>query len=247
MISSKLQGGLGNQMFQIAAAHALSLRNDDIAYFDLSTCYTPLQGKESLNYSNNIFSKINNNKNLKFENVYIEPKFSYDEIPFKDNLLLNGFFQSEKYFLDYKQEIIDLFVLPIDKIVKPINDLTSVHIRRGDYLKLQDYHTILPIEYYNKAMTKIKGNFIFFSDDMDWVKKNFKGDNIYYSDNDDELLDLALMSICDNNIIANSSFSWWGAYLNKNAKMVIAPKTWFGPNGPKDTENILPKDWLSID
>jgi hypothetical protein len=90
-------------------------------------------------------------------------------------------------------------------------------------------------------------DFIFVSDDMNWVKENFKGNNIFYSDNSEEILDLTLMSICDNNIIANSSFSWWGAFLNENPnKKVIAPSKWFGPEGPSDTQDIYPTEWITI-
>jgi hypothetical protein len=248
MISCKLQGGLGNQMFQISAAYALALRNDDLACFNLNNCYTPLQGNEAHIYSESLFSNLCNTKNLNIEKIYTEPKFSFDEIKYEENLSLNGYFQSERYFLDYKDEIIDLFDLPIDKVKKPINNLTSVHVRRGDYLKLQNYHNVLSMEYYLTAMKMLGGNFIFFSDDIDWVKSNFNGDNIFYSNNDNELLDLALMTLCDNNIIANSSFSWWGAYLNKNEnKKVIAPKNWFGPNGPKDIHDIYPNNWVTLD
>ena len=82
---------------------------------------------------------------------------------------------------------------------------------------------------------------------MSWVKENFIGDNFFYSQYDNEILDLSLMSICDNNIISNSSFSWWGAYLNKNKnKTVIAPNQWFGPNGPKDTQDIIPENWIKL-
>jgi hypothetical protein len=89
--------------------------------------------------------------------------------------------------------------------------------------------------------------FIFISDDINWVKENFKGDNIIYSPFKSDIDDLTLMVKCDNNIIANSSFSWWGAYLNKNEnKKIIAPKEWFGPNGPKDTQDIIPENWLKI-
>jgi hypothetical protein len=247
MISCRLQGGLGNQMFQISAAYALALRNEDVACFNLSVCNTPMQGNESITYVNSIFSKICDNKNLNFEVLYNEPKFSFNEITYKQNMLLNGFFQSEKYFSDFKEEIKNLFELPTDKVKKPIDKLTSVHVRRGDYLNLQDYHSILSKEYYLEAMKNFEGNFMFFSDDMEWVKNNFKGDNILYSETNNELFDLTLMSICDNNIIANSSFSWWGAYLNKNEnKKVIAPKKWFGPNGPKDINDIYPENWEII-
>jgi hypothetical protein len=244
MVSCRLQGGLGNQMFQIAAAYALALRNNDMSCFNFSVCNTPMQGKESINYINTIFSNLCNNQNLKFDLLYNEPKFSFDEIIYKPNILLNGFFQSEKYFYDFKEEIKGIFNLPIHEAKKPTDFLTSVHIRRGDYLNLQNYHLILPKEYYEEAIKTFEGNFIFFSDDIEWVKENFKGDNIFYSETNDELMDLTLMSICDNNIIANSSFSWWGAYLNKNKnKRVIAPKNWFGPNGPKDINDIYPKNW----
>jgi hypothetical protein len=89
-------------------------------------------------------------------------------------------------------------------------------------------------------------SFIFISDDMEWVKNNFKGDNIFYSPLKDAILDLTLMTVCNNIIIANSTFSWWGAYLNKKNKKVISPKIWFGHRGPKDYFDIVPNNWIKI-
>lgn len=257
MISSHLQGGLGNQMFQISAAHALALRNNTTSCFDLDTCHTPLQGNQSTKYRNNIFSKINNVNVMYWRGVYNETKFSYDELPNLPELVLNGYFQSEKYFSDYKKEIIDLFDMSENQLIsdyligfKKMNvPVTAVHIRRGDYLKNPEFHPVCSIEYYKKAMEEMgESNFIFISDDIEWVKENFKGHNIWYSNFTDEISDFKLMALCDNNIIANSSFSWWAAYLNKNPnKKVIAPKKWFGPKGPQDTNDIIPSDWSIID
>lgn len=248
MISCVLQGGLGNQMFQIASTIGFASDNNDKACFDLTYSNTIFQGKPSVTYKDNIYKKICHSENRKFEKIFHEPKFSYSEIPYTPNLLLNGYFQSEKYFVNHKDLIINLFDLPYDMIKKPVNNLTSVHIRRGDYLKPNDYHNVLDMDYYNKSF-KLMGdsNFIFFSDDIDWVKQNFVGENFYYSQYNDEVLDLTLMSICDHNIIANSSFSWWGAYLNKNTnKRVISPSKWFGLNGPKDIQDVIPENWIKI-
>jgi hypothetical protein len=255
MIGCRLQGGLGNQMFQIAAAHALALRNNDISGFDFETCFTPLQGNPSNKYKDNVLSKVNNVSGYKFRVDYYEPHFSYQELPYTTNLLLNGHFQSEKYFLDFKNEIIDLFTLNDNEIVnnfmsenKLVGNTTSVHVRRGDYIKNQSYHPVCSVEYYQKAIKEIgNSNFIFISDDIGWVKDNFKGDKIYYFESNDEISDLTLMTKVNNNIIANSSFSWWGAYLNKNEnKRVIAPKQWFGVMGHKDTQDIIPESWLIL-
>lgn len=254
MVSCSLQGGIGNQMFQIAAAHALALRHNDISGFDLNKCHTPLQGKPSNTYKENILKSIKNINNYNFKYLYVEPKFSYQEIPYVNDLLIQGFYQSEQYFIDYKNEIIKLFSDElnnefIDEFLsnyyKPI---TSVHIRRGDYLNNQNFHKLCSVEYYKNAMDIIgDSTYIFISDDINWVKEHFKGDNIIYSPFKYEIDDLTLMTKCDNNIIANSSFSWWGAYLNKsNNKKIIAPKEWFGPNGPKDTHDIIPNDWITI-
>lgn len=256
MISSHLQGGLGNQMFQIAAAHALALRNGTESCFDLAGCYTPLQGNPSTKYKNNILSKITQANITYHRDVYYEPNFCYNELPNKKSLIISGYFQSEKYFNDYKKEIIDLFDLSpspnvSDYLFGFVNmkyPTTAVHVRRGDYLKNPDFHPVCSVEYYKKAMNDIgKSNFIFVSDDMEWVKENFKDANIWYSNFTDEISDFKLMSLCDNNIISNSSFSWWAAYLNKNeSKKVIAPKKWFGPKGPQDTQDIIPSEWVII-
>lgn len=258
MITCRLTGGLGNQLFQIAATHALALRNNDTAVFNLELCHTPLQGNPSSKYKNNIFSKIKDIKNIEYDVLYNEPKFSYNQLPYYNSLLLNGYFQSEKYFEDCKEDIKKLFELPTDSKNKVkeffnwwgINDkpITSIHIRRGDYLKNPSFHPICSIDYYEKAMESIGDSyFVIISDDMDWVKKNFRGKHIIYSTFDNEIDDLTLMTLCDNNIIANSSFSWWGAYLNPNKnKKVIAPKEWFGPKGPKDIADIIPDTWVII-
>lgn len=262
MISCNLQGGLGNQMFQIAATNALALRNNDKAVFNLSACHTPLQGHPSNKYKETIFANIPDTTDFKGRVVYNEPSFSYSELPYAPEMVLNGYFQSEKYFSDFKEETKALFNLPYD-----VNDevhafrfifsltpkpITSVHVRRGDYLKNPSFHPVCSIEYYKKAMELIGDNyFVFISDDMKWVKENFKGENIYYSPFTNELSDLKFMKFSHNIIISNSSFSWWGAYLNDTTwipnKKVIAPKLWFGPNGPQDTQDLLPSDWIILE
>jgi len=257
MISCKLQGGLCNQLFQIAATYALAKRNDDECCFDLDGCYTPNQGNPANKYKDSILAKIKNS-NATYRVFYTEPRFGYEELTYTPNLLLEGYFQSAKYFEDYSKEIKALFSIKLAnkfKILSHIDawgltgkPLTSIHIRRGDYLSKSDYHKVQPIEYYQKAMAEIgDSNFIFVSDDIEWVKTVFVGDNYRYSPFNNEEMDLTLMTMCDNNIIANSSFSWWGAYLNENEnKKIISPKEWFGPNGPKDIQDIIPENWLKI-
>lgn len=250
MITCKLQGGVGNQFFQIATTHALALRNNDISGFDLESCHTPNQGYSSNKYRSSVLSKINDVNGYKFKHIYNEPTFSYKELLYNKDLCLVGYFQSEKYFNDYKEEVIDLFFIENIEINPELKNktLTSIHVRRGDYLNHPSYHPVCSIDYYKEAMSLIgDSNFIFVSDDMNWVKENFKGDNIFYSDSDDELTDLSVIVNADHNIIANSSFSWWGAYLNRNKdKKIIAPKIWFGESGPKDTQDIIPYDWIVI-
>lgn len=258
MISVNLQGGLGNQMFQIAAIVALSLRNNDEYGIDINKCFTPNQGNTANKYSNTIFKNIKKIDDFKFENFYREIKFSYDKIPYKKNLLIDGYFQSEKYFEDYKKDIKELFYFS-EKNKKKIEDyfsnnnlidkqITSVHVRRGDYLNFSDFHYVCPLEYYKNSIEKIGDSyFIFISDDLDWVKNNFKSKNYYIPEFNDELLDLTLMTMCDNNIISNSTFSWWGAYIdNKPKQQIISPKKWFADKGHQDYYDVIPNNWLKV-
>jgi len=260
MITCRLQGGLGNQMFQIAATTALSKDIGTEAVFDFNLCHTPAQGFISSKYKDTIFKNVNNKplNNIKFDGMYNETKFSYSELPKRDKIILNGYFQSERYFSKYRSDILKLFTIPeeiIDKIemylssqISEYDEITSVHVRRGDYINLSEYHTLCSVDYYKKAMETIgNGHFVFISDDINWCKENFKGDNIHFSPFKNEIEDLAIMSICDNQIIANSSFSWWGAYLcDFKDNKIIAPSNWFGSKGPKDQQDIIPKDWVKI-
>ena len=253
MIGCNLQGGLGNQMFQIAAATALALRNNDTTGFDLTNCHTPLQGNPSFFYKTNIFRNINDIQNYNFKHLYTEPTYSYKDIKYYPDLCLQGFFQSEKYFNDCKSDIKKLFSLPeeIINIVKnefDYKNTTAVHIRRGDYVNKQNFHPVCDINYYKKAASLVTGSkLLFISDDINWVKKYFQGSRVLYSPYKEEILDFVLMLLCKNVIIANSTFSWWGAYLNFNKdKHIIAPMSWFGPNGPKDTQDIIPDNWTQL-
>jgi len=256
MISAFLMGGLGNQMFQIAAATSLAIENNDEAAFNFKTCYTPLQGNPSLKYEKNIFKKIKNLENITIDNTHTEINFAYQKIEYKKNLLMHGYFQSEKYFLQNKEKILDLFYINSEDVYFlqnkykniDLNNTVSVHVRRGDYLKFSHIHPVCEAEYYKKAMEHFPNkNFIFVSQDMEWVYENFKGNNIFYSNNDNEILDFTIQTICSDNIIANSTFSWWAAYLNKNKnKKIISPLKWFGEKSPHNQDNIIPSNWIRI-
>jgi len=260
MISCFLQGGLGNQLFQIATTVSFALDNDIEPVFNLSTHYLPLQGNRAIKYKDNLYHNlklIDVSEYNKF-NIYTEPKFSYNIIPDQlkqGNYILKGFFQSEKYFLHNRNKIIDLFnpkEILNNQLIKytPLLDgnTCSIHIRRGDYIKFPNEHPILKIDYYEKAMKGIGMDvkFLIFSDDILWCKNNLKGDNLFFID-DHDYVSLCLMSLCENNIIANSSFSWWGAWLNENKnKKVIAPKSWFGKNKNLNIKDIIPDTWIKI-
>ena len=263
IVTVRLQGGLGNQMFQIATTHAYAKKFNFIPKFDFARCITVHQGFSSPKYKDTLFKNLisfdytTNN----FINYFKEPNHSFNEIPYyDDNLFLDGYFQSEKYFKKNKKELQELFHLDYTKILfflesLPKNkDITSIHIRRGDYLKFPGIHDICSLEYYKNAMEVIgDNNFIIVSDDMDWCRENIKGKNIYYSPFTDEIEDLLLISSCKNKIIANSSFSWWGAYLDGDnylnsdiTSKVIAPKKWFGVSGPQEQNDIIPSSWIKI-
>jgi hypothetical protein len=256
MISTGLQGGLGNQMFQIAVAYSLAKENDDEFGFNFDTCNTPNQGKPSNFYKNTIFKKIPTFTNYNFNNFYREPSFSFKKIPYIENLYLDGYFQSEKYFINYKDEIKNLFVLDEEYSKSFFNSLpkdstyTSIHIRRGDYVHGNyNFHFTCDIDYFKNVISFLEDTkFIIFSDDLEWAKDNFNGDNFIYPNINDDVKEMSVMSNCHNNIISNSTFGWWGAYLNSNVnKKVIAPKRWFNFAGPQDYQDVVPSEWITID
>jgi hypothetical protein len=257
MITSFLQGGLGNQMFQIMAAYSLSREVNEDLYFDFDKCFTPNQGFTSSRYVKNLFKNLKKDDNSKHNHkIYRQNGFDYKEIPKEKNLLLIGDFQSEKYFEKYKNEIGGVFNLDENKmsymkdyVSKLSNNqkMTSIHVRRGDYLTKPNYHPTQSIEYYKTSIDLIgDSNFIFISDDIKWCKENIYGENIFYSEFTNEIDDLYLMMMCDNNILSNSSFSWWGSYLSPYQNKIIAPKLWFGVDGPQDTQDIYNKNWIII-
>lgn len=231
-------GHLGNSLFQAACTIALAKRNNDSYQFPSSWKYRNDLSLPSSCFVPNIISRTK----------YEEPKFAYQNIPYKPNLDLLGYFQSEKYFSDFKQDIHSLFTPKnLDKISEQKNKV-SIHVRRTDYLKFPNHHPTMTMQYYEKAMSLFDAGttFVVCSDDINWCKKRFIGSRFEFSDNKDPILDLILQIKCGHNIIANSSFSWWGAWMNKNNK-VIAPKKWFGPAlAQHDTKDLYPNGWILV-
>jgi len=258
IVSTRLMGGLGNYLFQIANAYAYSKRTNKDLILNMNDIHVVHKGIDT--YKNNLFSKLkfdNLSQNI-FNYKYSEPSFNYTEIPvFQGNIHLNGYFQSEKYFKDYKDEILDLFYF--DDLTKNLikqkysnllnNDTCSIHIRRGDYLNFPDIHPTQPIEYYRNSILKFDSNtnFLIFSDDIEWCKNNLSNvfGNFTFIEGNTDYQDLYLMSLCNNNIICNSTFSWWGAWLNNNSsKKVIVPSMWFGPKlNNYNTDDVYCVNW----
>lgn len=273
LIVIKLIGGLGNQMFQYAAAKALALHTKQDLKLDVSSFEEYKLRAYGLHHFNinaktfkqksKWFRKLENK--LKLTTYYNEQSFMFNPEFFNintKNSVLYGYFQSEEYFQKYRDVILKDF-----KITSPLKKQThellinmsqtnavSIHIRRGDFLK-HEIHNTSKADYYKEALSIIESKikqptYYMFSDDMDWVKTNFKTNfkTIYVDFNNATTAfeDIKLMSNCRHNIIANSSFSWWSAWLNTNPdKIVIAPKQWF--NGDKyNYADIVPKSWIKI-
>jgi hypothetical protein len=234
-------GRMCNQFFQVASTVGHALKYNDIAIFPHWKYNEFLKGIKTDDISN--FNIIYN---------YIEPSFSYSEIPYISGMNLGGYFQSEKYFSHCKSEIREIISLKSDIKINLINkwkDLlinsVSIHVRRTDYLTKQHYHPCPTIDYFLEGIKIVRSKFkvdniLVFSDDIEWCKNNFKNDNFIFVENQQEYEDVFLMSFCEHNIISNSSFSWWASWLNNNEeKIIIAPKQWFGKNLPILTKDLF--------
>lgn len=284
MIITKITGGLGNQLFQYAAGRALAeyhqteLKLDitdfsdyKIRNFDLDSFhpkYTFADKEEIKPFTNRSFFQKIRDRSAPFAQRRFnrEAFFHYDTNFFKYTppLYIKGYWQSEKYFINYK-EFIKKELLFREKVIKNIKDKVissggktpvSIHIRKGDYQNADALHMhgILKNTYYKNAIAYINQKvinpeFYIFSDSVSLLKQDaFFKDFLIVSDNisHNHFEDLYLMSQCKHNIIANSSFSWWGAWLNNNPdKIVIAPKNWFN-KGPKDTQDLYPEGWIVL-
>lgn len=244
MVTTKLIGRLGNQAFQIAACIGYALKHG-MDYSIPSHTENPKVWPAYFKYHD--FP----NGNYTLPN-YNEPCHEYREIPYRQDICLSGYFQSEKYFEHCKEEIVDLFAMSRIKL----KGTTAIHVRRGDYVQLQNKHPLLGPSYYSGAIKHIYENggtqFLVFSDDVNYCKEVFKNEDsilkIDFCEEQNPLKALDIMQACENQIIANSSFSWWGAYLNRNPeKIVIAPATWFGPgNAHLNTKDLIPAQWKKM-
>jgi hypothetical protein len=256
-------GRLGNQMFQYAALRGIAANRgfefcippkNIFGYFDVNVKNSDTNIHEAFNLSWVIA------KHTTYD-VVQESKYHFDEKLFNtcpDNVDLFGYFQTEKYFKHIENEIKKDFsfsnqlVKDCDEFIKSIDsnrEVISLHIRRGDYLSQQSFHPTPPIEYYSEALKKLPNlTVLIFSDDPNWCMNQdvFGDDRFLISQSNTSDFDLCLMSMCKYHIIANSSFSWWGAWLAKSEK-VIAPKTWFGPSlSQHDTSDLYCDGWEKV-
>lgn len=221
-------------------------------------------------YKKNIFFRIASKMNLLPSKIIKENNLSFckELLEIKDNSYVTGYFQCEKYFIDIKPILIQQFkinqsatsfTLQITHEISNSVNSCSIHIRRGDYTNKNNVniHGVCSLDYYKNAVEMIDNqskhsvSYFIFSDDMEWVKDNLIVENATYIDSKEKRLpheDIYLMSLCNHNIIANSSFSWWGAWLNQHQeKIVIAPKKWFeNAKMQKQAKDIIPDTWIKI-
>lgn len=255
-------GRLGNQMFQYAALKALSLEkgfecflpNNVAIKLDGAYDFTNnkwIQYKLDLTDCFEITTPIFENN---LTNIYHEKGFEFDpNIYFtNDNTAIEGYFQSYRYFDKYENQIRNEFTFKFSILEKCKNIISkypnpvAIHVRRGDYVNHPGFWTVTP-DYLIKALNSLPSDeytYLVFSDDIEWCKEVFNEDFIFIEDNN-QFEDMCLMSLCKHNIISNSSYSWWAAWLNSNYnKTVIAPSEWF--TDPKPLDDLYPNNWIII-
>ena len=298
MIIVRLTDGLGNQMFQYAAAKALAVQNNTEVVFDMSwfeinkhrgrrlygldifplSCQKINQVDKAkdfflkhLHFTRNIYRHraIARIENLLAQDggiIIHETSLSYDEKVMLQargkSVYLQGYWQSEQYFSSIRDVLLQDFQfqpvlsrenLSTSEQIQRVTNPVALHIRRGDYLGTN--FACCTLEYYQKAIDYLAGRIgdiqlFVFSNDISWARTNLKtNQEIHFIDQNSEVNgyeDMRLMSLCHHHIIANSTFSWWGAWLGQyDAKIVIAPKQWT-VNNNEDYTDIIPFDWLKM-
>lgn len=271
-----IKGGLGNQMFQYAFYLAHKKQHPFSIYLftlegDARFGHFGYQMDEIFNTRtlkrDKIYCFLTNHLSwiIRYSTRVVEKQcFQYNNSYFlSPNIvsIYDGYWQSEKYFSFVADMVRKRFVFPFDSInnetkrlhsVVQNKESVSIHVRRGDYLALTDTLGMCDLSYYHRSIDYMKNRlsnplFVFFSDDIAWVKENLPIDDAVYvswNHGKESWQDMYLMSQCQHNIIANSTFSWWGAWLNANPqKIVISPKRWFlfSPN-----HDLLPQEWVTL-
>ena len=265
-------GGLGNQLFQIFNTIAYSIRYGKEFGFPYSE--TLKTGIERPTYWDTLFKSIKDNTHTSLPRMplYRERLYSYIEIPKLDpTFMFYGYFQSYKYFEDFQDKIYEILQLrdqqtqvqeehPFD-----YNNTISIHFRIGDYASKQNYHPVMTPSYYKHAIQKLTEDtsrtdwkilYFYQEEDHDLVHTTIQELKVTYPDisftpvehSVADWKQMLMMSLCRHNIIANSSFSWWGAYFNLHKETnVYYPSVWFGPSMKhNDTKDLCPSDWNMI-
>lgn len=273
-ISIKLMGGLGNQLFQIFAALAYAIRTDRSFVLPYSKLLTT--GKARKTYWDDFLKYMKHyttSSNLSQYNIFNEVGFTFSQLPeFSEDTILHGYFQSYKYFENQYPEILKTMRLleQQDDIKKQYIDLLdenvhniSLHFRLGDYKQMLGHHPAMPYKYYENSISFLtkessRGYKILYfceKEDNDMVDNTVtslsqKFESIEFVKVDDSIVDweqLLIMSCCDDNVIANSTYSWWAAYFNNNSvKKVCYPSVWFGPELRHLTTDLFPESWQKM-
>jgi hypothetical protein len=257
MITSVLMGGMGNQMFQMAAGLVQARRLSTTLQLDI----TLLGGKrkyilDQWNLPGDV-TTVTGTAPTVHENGMGYNRDINERV--KDGDCLYGYWQSEKYFKDIQGDLRKIFV-PREPspnamqclMMRGRKNTVAVHVRRDDYLIAphKEFHGLLPISYYESAMSRIRSKvdnpeFFIFSEDVQWTRQNFTSSDTAIVERGQEAEDIFKMSKCQHAITANSSFSWWGAFLGdwQTDRIVIAPSKWF-QDERTDGSNIVPDGWL---
>ena len=264
IVSAILYGGLGNQLFQIAATISFALKHSADFVFK----YEKNLGKRPTYWTNFLHKLLNKTSNT-FESteyqIITEPE--YNNTILSNWVLLDGYFQSPLFFSDYNAQLFKLFDIESHQACvaakyQIAESSISIHFRRGDYKQLPECHPILPDDYYAESIQYILtrdptiGNIYYYCEDEDAADIErviadfapiFSGLSWVRMKADADWEELVCMSCSKHHVIANSSFSWWGAYFNPSPdKIVCYPAKWFGPLVPKDVSAMFPEEWIKI-